>query len=98
MNLWAVFAGVVARSAPSSWRWPERMAARTLRLDQWEAARRLASVSRPQTRNRRLEGAIIVQDNTAAVSRCAKSAAKKNAPVSCDISIAPEIARVQAGE
>lgn len=60
MILWAVFAGAVARLMPAGWQWPESMAARTLRLEPWDAAWRLASVSRPETWNTMLEGAIIV--------------------------------------
>jgi hypothetical protein len=98
MILWAVLAGTVARSMPAGWQWPEKMATRTLRLEPWEAARRLASVSRPETWNAMLEGAIIVQDNRIAVSRCAKSAARKRAAVPCSLNIGPEIAKVEAGE
>lgn len=88
--LWAVFAGAVARTVPESWLWPERMAARTVRLDTWTASRRLASVSQPETWNAMVAGAIIVQENEAAIERCRKAAAKTKEAVRCTVNIAPE--------
>lgn len=90
MLLWAAFAGVVARAVPESWLWPERMAARTLRLDTWTASRRLAAISRPDTWNAMVASAIIVQENRAAIERCRKAAARMHEPVSCTLRIASE--------
>ena len=60
----AVLPGLIARDlAPASWQWPERMAARTLRLPMWDAGRQLAATSSPETWNTMVAGAIIVQDN-----------------------------------
>ncbi len=44
--------------------WPERMAARTLRLDTWNASRRLAGNSRPEMWNTMVRGAIVLQDTS----------------------------------
>lgn len=88
MVLWAAFAGVVARAAPQSWLWPERMAARTLRLDQWTASRRLAATSRPDAWNRMVAGAIIVQENEAAIERCRKAVVRAGTPtVQCTVTV-----------
>ncbi|MGW8192546.1 DUF6118 family protein [Sphingomonas hankookensis] len=89
MLLWAAFAGAVARAVPESWLWPERMAARTLRLDTWDASRRLAGVSRPETWNTMVRGAIVVQDNEAAIERCRRAATKAREAVPCTVRIAP---------
>ena len=70
MFLWAALAGAVARAVPESWLWPERMAARTLRLGAWAASRRLAVVSRPETWNMMVAGAIVIQENREAIERC----------------------------
>ena len=95
MVLWAVFAGVVARAVPESWLWPERMAARTLRLEPWEASRRLAAVSRPEIWNAMIRGGLLVQDNRAAIERCTKSATKIGEAVPCTVRIAPEQRKAQ---
>lgn len=39
--LWSFLPGTIARGAPTSWHWPERMAAHVLRLDRWAAGERL---------------------------------------------------------
>lgn len=89
MLLWAAFAGAVARAVPESWFWPERMAARTLRLDPWDASRRLAGVSRPETWNTMVRGAIVMQDNEAAIERCRRAATKAREAVACTVRIGP---------
>lgn len=91
MCLWAVFAGIVARAAPESWFWPERMAARTLRLDQWTASRRLAATSQTETWNAIVAGVNIVKDNQKAIDMCMKVAAKADDSVRCAINIYSEV-------
>ncbi|PZR78120.1 MAG: hypothetical protein DI537_42445 [Stutzerimonas stutzeri] len=86
--LWAVFAGAVARTVPESWLWPERMAARTLRLDTWTAARRLASVSQPETWNAMVRGSVLIEDNRAAIERCRRAAARTREAVPCTLQVA----------
>ena len=45
---WSVLPGLVARDvAPTSWQWPERMAARTLDLPRWEAGQRMMQSASP---------------------------------------------------
>ena len=88
--LWAVLPGAVARSAPESWLWPEKMAARTLRLDRWTAGRRMAATSQPDTWNTMVAGAILIQDNRAAIERCRKTATKTGGPVRCMVNVNPE--------
>jgi hypothetical protein len=90
MILWAAFAGIIARAMPASWLWPERMAARTLRLEPWAAGRRLAIVSRPEIWDTMIAGAILIQDNEAAIKRCRKIAAKTGETASCAMRIVPE--------
>ncbi|NNG57128.1 DUF6118 family protein [Sphingomonas paucimobilis] len=90
MVLWAVGAGVVARAVPESWLWPEKMAARSLRLDTWTASRRLAAVSQPGTWNTMVAGGVIVQENRKAIDDCRKAAARADEPVRCTVKIGPE--------
>ena len=88
--LWATVPGIVARDiAPTSWLWPEKMAARTLRLDRWTASRRLAATSQPDTWNAMVAGLIVVRDNREAIERCGKAATKAGEPVRCTVRIAP---------
>lgn len=89
MILWAAFAGAVARAVPEGWLWPERMAVRTLRLDTWTASRRLAAVSRPDTWNTMVAGAVIVQDNREAIERCRKTVSRTREAVRCTVDIHP---------
>lgn len=93
MLLWAAFAGVVARAVPESWLWPERMAARTLRLDTWTAGRRLAAVSQPETWNTMVQAALLIQNNSAALERCTTAATKAREAVSCTVWIKPAAER-----
>jgi hypothetical protein len=90
MLLWAAFAGAVARAVPESWLWPERMAARTLRLDTWNAGRRLADVSRPEAWNAMVRNAVVMQGNEAAIERCRRTATKAREAVSCTVRIGPD--------
>ena len=46
--VWVCFSGPIARALPESWHVPERMAAATLRLDPWDAGRRLMQSADPQ--------------------------------------------------
>ena len=85
--LWAVLPGAVTRWAPESWLWPEKMAARTLRLDRWTASRRLAATSQPGTWNAMVAGAGIVRENREAIERCEKAATKAGEPVRCTVRI-----------
>lgn len=88
--IWAVVPGIVAREvAPASWQWPERMAARTLRLDAWETSRRLAVVSQPEQWNAIIRGGLLVEKNRAAIEQCEKSAAKTRKAATCTIRIVP---------
>ena len=90
MILWAAIGGMIARATPNSWRWPERMATRTLGGTTWEGARRLATVNGPDTWNARVAGAAIGQGNEEALERCARAANKANEPVRCTVRIRPE--------
>ena len=88
---WTIVPGLVAREvAPSSWQWPERMAARTLDLPRWEAGQRMMQSASP-TAFRAIVGADrIVTANREAIDRCGKAAIKASEPVRCTIRIDPQ--------
>jgi glutathione S-transferase len=45
--LWSFLPGTVAREAPASWHWPERMAARTVGADRWVVGQRMMASANP---------------------------------------------------
>lgn len=79
--------GTVARSLPESWLVPERMAARTLRLDRWSAGERLLAIANPDQWRAVLRAYRIVQDNREAIEACERAAASAREPVRCSIRI-----------
>ena len=87
---WAIVPGLVSRElAPTSWQWPERMAARTLDLPRWEAGQRMMQSASP-TAFRAIVGADrIVTANREAIEGCSKAAARKRETVRCTIRVAP---------
>ncbi|MBP2274644.1 DUF6118 family protein [Sphingomonas sp. PL20] len=88
---WAIVPGLVVREiAPTSWHWPERMAASTLDMPMWDGARRLAGVSQPEAWNAMLTGALIVQANREAIERCSKAASKARELVRCTVRVGPD--------
>lgn len=87
---WAMLAGGIARAMPESWQWPEKMAARTLRLPMWEAGRRLLIVDSPASWNALVDGWNVVRDNRKTIEGCRKVAAKAGEPVRCTVRIAAE--------
>lgn len=90
MILWAVFAGVVARAAPASWQWPEKMAARSLDLPIWEGGQHLMRAASPEAFANIAAGDRIVTANRKALEICQKRANKAGDAKPCTISIAPQ--------
>jgi hypothetical protein len=70
MLLWATLAGAFARALPGSWHAPERMAARTLRLDSWSAGEHLLAAAEPERWQTVVTANRILQDNRDAVVAC----------------------------
>ena len=85
--LWMMLPGLVARElAPTSWQWPEKLAARSLGVDTvWEGALRMAAAGSVETWNRMTDGAVIEQENRTALAKCRKAAAAAGKPVKCTI-------------
>ena len=87
MLLWAAGAGAIARAMPESWCWPERMAARILRLDREEAGARLIETAAPDRWRGIVLGYRIVSDNRDAIAHCQEAAAHETKPARCGIEI-----------
>lgn len=85
--LWMVLPGLVARElAPTSWQWPEKLAARSLGADSiWDGARRMAAAGSPGSWNMMSDGAVIVQANRKTLAKCQNAAVAAGKPVKCKI-------------
>ncbi|WP_375292535.1 DUF6118 family protein [Sphingomonas melonis] len=90
MIAWAVFAGIVARSVPIGWQWPERMAARTLDMPMWEGGQRMMRTAAPDAFANIAAGDRIVTANRKALEACSKRAIRTREAVSCTVQIAPD--------
>jgi hypothetical protein len=83
--VWAIIPGLIARTAPEGWQWPERIAARMLRLDRWEAGERLLAGAEPERWRTVLFANHLVQDNREYVAACRTAAAKIKRGVRCTL-------------
>ncbi|MGY2737314.1 DUF6118 family protein [Sphingomonas sp. UYP23] len=88
---WAILPGLVAREvAPTSWQWPERMAARTVNLPMWQAGGQLLATADPATYRAIVGADRIVTANREAIEGCSKAAARKRETVRCTIKVESE--------
>lgn len=88
--LWAILPGIIARSVPASWQWPERMAARTIGLPIGEAGVHLMQAGNPEAWNSITRAADIARANSDIITACERKAAKVRQSVRCTIGIEPE--------
>ena len=87
MVLWAAFAGVVARAVPTSWQWPEKIAARTLAMPKWEGGQRMMQAASPSAFAALVAGDRIVSANREALEACRKRADREREAVRCTINV-----------
>ncbi|MEP7007205.1 MAG: DUF6118 family protein [Sphingomonas bacterium] len=87
--LWSIVPGLAARIAPESWRWPERLAARSLRLDMWGAGERMLARSEPERWQTVVLANRILQDNREAIARCRSAADKVKEIQRCIVVVTP---------
>ena len=90
MLLWAVLTGPIVRAMPASWLWPERMAARTLRMPMWEGGQRLMKAGNAEVLAGVLTANRLMAANQEALDACQKQAAKAKKPVRCAIQVKAE--------
>lgn len=88
--LWAILAGPVARAMPASWQWPERMAARSLRLPLWEGGQRMMRAASPEAFAGVLSGNRLTIANRDALDACHKQAVRAKKAVRCEIQVKAE--------
>lgn len=87
MLIWAGFAGIVARAMPASWQWPERMAARSLDMEMWDAGQHLMATASPGGFGAIVAGDRIIATNRDTLSACQRAATKAKKPVHCTIEV-----------
>ena len=76
MFLLAISIGLVVRTMPKSWHWPESMAANIVGMDQETAGARLIESAAPNRWGDLVLGSRIVRDNHAGLVPSEKAAAK----------------------
>ena len=85
--LYAIMAGSIARLAPSSWLWPERMAARVVaEPTPWEAGKHLMRRTSPTSWNAIVNATTLGRNNRNAIEACRKTAKAKK-PARCTIAV-----------
>jgi len=88
MLLWAILPGLVARSVPANWRWPERMATRALgQHSVVEAGIQLIRSEDLAQWDAIAEAAMFERDNREQIGRCKQLVRKTKASVSCVVRI-----------
>lgn len=87
MMLWSFLPGGIARATPETWHWPERMAARTLDLEQWMAGERLLATAEPERWRTVVLANRILQENRDTIARCWDKATKMKKPLRCTVEI-----------
>ena len=97
MILWAAFAGIVARAVPASWRWPEKMAARSLAVPLWEGGQRMMRAAAPDAFANIAAGDRIVTANREALEACRKRANRTRKAVRCTINVGADRSRNSTG-
>lgn len=85
--LYAIMAGPIVRLMPSNWLWPERMAARSLRMPMWEGGQRLMRAGDPQAFAGVLAGNRLATANREQLEACRMQAAKASKVVRCTIDV-----------
>lgn len=90
MLLWAFLAGPIVRAMPASWLWPERMAARTLRMPMWQGGQHMMQAGSPEAFADVLSGNRLTVANRDALEVCRKQASKAKKAVRCAIQVKAE--------
>lgn len=86
--LWSILPGVIARTVPETWHWPERIAARTVREPTfWEAGIRMMRADGPQAWNTLYGAGEMWRNNREAISACEQKAARAKKSVRCTINV-----------
>lgn len=87
MILFAILPGVIARSMPATWLWPEQRAMQAMGLDGWQAGDRLMRVSNPDQWKARGQAIALMNANEVAILKCWKRSLQAKGAVQCSIDV-----------
>ena len=82
-----ILPGALARTAPASWQWPERMAAGILHQNQWSAGARLMRGAAPDRWREMAEADRLVGHNRDALAACQVRTGRSKKPLTCEIEL-----------
>lgn len=86
--LWSFLPGVIARTVPAGWHWPEAMATRMLgEPTLWEAGVRLMRADSPEAWQAVAETMELRRDNREAIDRCREAVNAAHRPERCMIEV-----------
>lgn len=86
--LYAVMAGPIARLAPASWQWPEKVATRVLaERTPWDAGQHLMASSSRESWGVIVAAAPLADGNREAIQTCRVQADKAKKPMRCTIEV-----------
>jgi hypothetical protein len=89
--LWSFLPGVIARSMPASWYWPERLATRMLDAPSpWEAGVRLMRSGSPEAWSVLLQATDMQHDNEETIADCRATANRTHEPIRCTLKVKPK--------
>ncbi|MEL7153473.1 MAG: DUF6118 family protein [Pseudomonadota bacterium] len=88
--IWSFLPGTIARAAPESWHWPERLARKAIGEPTIvEAGIRMIQSQNPEAWEELAEAQTILSANRKALERCNSEASEVQRPVSCSIELSP---------
>ncbi|ARR57892.1 hypothetical protein HY78_30865 (plasmid) [Rhizorhabdus wittichii DC-6] len=86
--LYAVLAGSIARLAPASWQWPEKVATRVLaERTPWDAGQHLMSSSSRESWTAIVAADRLIRDNRETIDGCREQAVKAKKAVRCTVEV-----------
>jgi hypothetical protein len=89
--LWSFLPGMIVRSMPTNWHWPERLATRMLEAPSpWDAGVRLMRAGSPEAWSVLVQAADMQRDNRETIADCQKTAGRTGKPVRCTLEIRPK--------
>jgi hypothetical protein len=84
---WVCLSGPIARTLPTSWHVPERMAAATLKMDRWTAGGMLMQTANPAAWDQVVADSKLERANHDKLEACRRAVVKAGKPQSCLITL-----------
>lgn len=90
MVIWAIVPGPIARAVPAGWHVPERLAARALGMDAWNAGQRLMLFAHPAEWKAMAATNWATQKSRDVIAKCRVAANKTRTAKKCSFWVEPE--------